>query len=441
MKRRNFIRGLGLGSAALVTAKAAGVAADPASTPLPPFDYGKILTLDDAITEEGLVMVRIELKGHPDKKPYVHKGKIRVKGAKVRRMKAYFFEQDEDEFSGDLSTYQVSLHGNDTEVIVLWLAGASVDTGISLQGGNKCQLRISDILDNDEVELECDGMKVRANLLLDRETGEIRLADFGAAEPGEDFDFIAMADPQGGLADDEQQLDTRMKIHNAFIQESVALANGLDLDPLFTVIIGDVCDKWGYEKDLRQMNAFLSQLNSPVIYGIGNHETLLRSEFGPGYNMQAFDNYLSAQQAINGLDKLLYSFNAGNWHFVVWPDPLRPGFWETHPHYFDWLERDLENIPARTGPSRRHIPAYKLRRIGICQADIPGDPLQAWKRKIRPERPCAHPGQGFLQNGRLLQGHSTRQPAGRRLSSARFRGGGFLRWTHTGNRHGTYPGQ
>ena len=358
MKRRNFIRGLGLGSAALVTAKAAGAAEDPASTPLPPFDYGKIQTLDDAITEEGFVMVRIELKGHPDKKPYVHKGKIRVKGAEVRRRKAYFFEQDEDEFSGDLSTYRVSLHGDDTEVIVLWLAGASVDTGISLQGGNKCQFRISDILDKDEAELECDGMKVRANLLLDRETGEIRLADFGAAEPGEDFDFIAMADPQGGLPDDEQQLDTRMKIHNAFIQESVALANGLDLDPLFTVIIGDVCDKWGYEKDLRQMNAFLSQLNSPVIYGIGNHETLLRSEFGPGYNMRAFDNYLSAQQAINGLDKLLYSFNAGNWHFVVWPDPLRPGFWETHPHYFDWLERDLEKYRDRPGMVFQHVPVH-----------------------------------------------------------------------------------
>ena len=169
-------------------------------------------------------------------------------------------------------------------------------------------------------------MKIKANLLLDREIGEISLADFGATEAGKNFDFIAMADPQGGFPDDEQQLDTRMKIHNAFIQESVSLANNLDFDPLFTVIIGDVCDKWGYEKDLRQMNAFLSELNSPVIYGIGNHETLLRSEFGPGYNMQAFSNFISAQKAINGLDKLLYSFNAGSWHFVIWPDPLSVRF-------------------------------------------------------------------------------------------------------------------
>jgi len=358
MKRRKFIRGLGLGSAALVTAKNAGLNPDPANTPLAPFNYGKIRTLDDALTEEGLIMVRVALKGHPVKKPSVHRGKIKVKNAEIRRMKSYFFEQDEDEFSGDLSTYEVLLHENDAEVIVLWLADASPGTGISLRGGSNCQFTISDLLDNDELELEGDGMNIKANLLLDREIGEIKLADFGASEPGEHFDFIAMADPQGGLADDEKQLDTRMKIHNAFLQESVALANRVDFDPLFTVVIGDVCDKWGYEKDLRQMNAFLSELKSPVIYGIGNHETLLRSEFGPGYNMQAFNNFLSAQKAINGLDKLLYSFNAGSWHFVVWPDPLRPGFWETHPHYFDWLERDLQKYSDRPTMVFQHVPVH-----------------------------------------------------------------------------------
>jgi len=358
MKRRSFIRGLGLGSAALATSRPTGLNAGPAGTPLPQFDYGKVLSLDDAISAEGLIIVRIELKDHPEKQPFFHKGKIRVKDAKIRRMKSYFFEQDEDEFSGDLYTYEVHLHGNDTEVIVLWLAGASDNTMIYLQGGNKCRFRISDIVDNDEVELAVDGMKIRANLLLDREIGEISLSDFGAREPGEQFDFIAMADPQGGYPDDEKQLDTRMKIHNAFIQESVDLANQLDFKPLFTIVIGDVCDKWGYEKDLQQMNAFLAELNSPVIYGIGNHETLLRSAFGPGYNMQAFNHFLAAQKAINGLDKLLYSFNAGDWHFVVWPDPLRSGFWETHPHYFDWLEQDLEKYQDRPTMVFQHVPVH-----------------------------------------------------------------------------------
>ena len=137
MKRRNFIRGLGLGSAVLVTSKATGFKADPVNTPLPPFDYGKVLNLDDALSEEGLILVRIELSDHPDQKPYFHKGKIRVKEAEVSRMKSYFFEQDEDEFSGDLNTYEVNLHGDDTEVVVLWLEGASMDTGIYLGSRGK----------------------------------------------------------------------------------------------------------------------------------------------------------------------------------------------------------------------------------------------------------------------------------------------------------------
>jgi hypothetical protein len=358
MKRRNFIRGLGLGSAAVVTSRAAGYKDRSDSPALTPFDYGKIHSLEDAETAGGLIMVRIEMKGHPDKKPYFHKGKIRVRNATVQRMKSYFFERDEDEFSGDLSTYKVMLHEDDAEVIVLWLESASASTFISLEGTCKGRFLISEILENEEVTLVCKGMQVRANLLLDREIGEIALSDIGAGEPGDDFDFIAMADPQGGMADDEQGLDTRMKIHNAFLQESVALANRVAFDPLFTVVIGDVCDKWGYEKDLRQMNAFLSALNCPVIYGIGNHETLLRSSFGPGYNMQAFDHFLSAQQAMNGLNKLLYSFNAGNWHFVVWPDPLRPGFWETHPHYFDWLEGDLLKYRNRPTMVFQHVPVH-----------------------------------------------------------------------------------
>ncbi len=85
----------------------------------------------------------------------------------------------------------------------------------------------------------------------------------------------------------------------------------------------------------------------PVLFSVGNHETRYQIDFGPGYNMEGFNNYFEAQKKVNGLNKLLYSFNLGQWHFVVWPDPLRENFWETHPHYFDWLEQDLEKHKAR----------------------------------------------------------------------------------------------
>ncbi len=182
----------------------------------------------------------------------------------------------------------------------------------------------------------------------------------GINKPGDEFSFVALADPQGGNPDDKDGLKTRMKIHNAFIQESVDLARRLEFHPAFAMIVGDVCDDWGYKKDLVQMNSFLSELPCPVLYGIGNHETLLRSQFGPGYNMEAFSPYFAAQKAMNGLEKLLYSFNLGRWHFVVWPDPLRDNFWETHPHYFDWLERDLEKHKERPCMVFQHVPAHPI---------------------------------------------------------------------------------
>jgi hypothetical protein len=243
---------------------------------------------------------------------------------------------------------------------VFWIEEATEETMVSLAGKEKFQFTLEALLENLEMTGKMDGQDVKVNYLMDREIGEVTLAGLGIREPGEEFSFVAMADPQGGDPDDKQGLKTRMKIHNAFVQESVDLVNQLPFEPLFTMVIGDVCDDWGYEKDLVQMNRFLSQMKCPVLYGIGNHETLLRSQFGPGYNMEPFHNYLAAQQQINGMDKLLYSFNAGKWHFVVWPDPLRDNFWETHPHYFDWLEHDLFKYRDRPTMVFQHVPSHPI---------------------------------------------------------------------------------
>jgi len=100
----------------------------------------------------------------------------------------------------------------------------------------------------------------------------------------------------------------------------------------------------------------------PLLFTVGNHETAYNIKLTPGYNMEGFTNYFNAQKGVNGMDKLLYSFNLGEWHFVVWPDPLRSNFWETHPHYFDWLERDLEKYKDKPVMFVHHVP---LMPIGI----------------------------------------------------------------------------
>ena len=361
MKRRQFIKGVGISSAALATTHALGADQLQQSDELTAYNYGGIESLDDVISQEGLVVVRLAVEDNPQTAGHFLSGRIKTKKAIIARARSYFFENDE-EFITDPLSYETGTMGTDKEVMVLWLEDASEKTSVHITGGQGFQFSLIELIETGELSAALDGVTIKVNFLLDREIGEIALADFGAGEPGDEFSFVAMADPQGGLPDDSKGLQTRMKIHNAYIQESVNLANRLEFDPAFTVVAGDVCDDWGYEKDLVQMNAFLSRLKSPVLYGIGNHETLLKSEFGPGYNMDPFGNFLAAQKAINGLDKLLYSFNAGRWHFVVWPDPLRMNFWETHPHYFDWLERDLEKHKERPTMVFQHVP---IQPIGI----------------------------------------------------------------------------
>jgi len=341
MKRRHFIKGVGISSAALATARVYGHSETPYPGKLSEYHYGRPESFSDVISSEGLVVIRFALEGDPGAETVRLSEKIKVKKAQVDRIKSYFFNPR-------------------NEVLVLWLKDASEGSVVELKGHPDSRFTLEELLENGELSLPMDKLDLKINFLLDRELGEISLKDLGILELAEDFSFVAMADPQGGLPDDKEKLKTRMKIHNAFIEESVDLVNRLDFDPLFTVVAGDVCDEWGYEKDLAQMNVFLSRLKSPVLYGIGNHETLLRSEFGPAYNMDPFNNFLAAQKAINGLDKLLYSFNAGRWHFVVWPDPLRNNFWETHPHYFDWLERDLEKHKERPTMVFQHVPIHPV---------------------------------------------------------------------------------
>ena len=126
------------------------------------------------------------------------------------------------------------------------------------------------------------------------------------------------------------------------------------------MIMGDVVDSQGEKGNFQTMHRYLSRLKSPVLYELGNHESKYSSKFEPGYKMDALNNYFAAQKKMNGLTKLLYSFNLGKWHFVVWPDPLRSHFWDNHPHYFEWLEKDLEKHKNRPTIMFQHVPIHPI---------------------------------------------------------------------------------
>ena len=193
------------------------------------------------------------------------------------------------------------------------------------------------------------------------EIGEIDPEKLSIPCGKDSYRFIIMADPQGGDPDFEGNgSKTRIKIHNAYIEESISTANALSPKSIFSLILGDFTDHQGEVENFERMIGFYEKLENPILLEIGNHETRYRSEFTPGYNMRAFENYFVAQRKINGLEKLVYSFDLGQWHFIVWPDPLRRDFWKLIPNYFDWLERDLDKNKAKPVFFFQHVPMHPI---------------------------------------------------------------------------------
>jgi 3',5'-cyclic AMP phosphodiesterase CpdA len=325
------------------------------------FQYPFPQQLEDAKNEEGFVVVRLVISGISKDYSDRLKGRVRSKRAQINRIKTYF-NLGNNEIDGGSYTYNLSAWEGDHHIIGLWLEDVSEKSELTCKvNSDRIKISLKDLLPNNEFEYQGSSYIVRANLLFHNEVGTINPGDVQIPSDQDNFRFIIMADPQGGDPDIENHgSNCRMKIHNAFIEESILTANALSPEPVFTLVLGDFTDYQGEEENFRQMIRFFEKLNSPILLEIGNHESRYRAEFTPAYNMSELKNYFAAQKKVNGLEKLVYSFDIGWWHFIIWPDPLRNNFWETRPHYFDWLERDLEKNKDKPTFFFQHVPMHPI---------------------------------------------------------------------------------
>lgn len=323
-------------------------------------------------SKSGQVLVRFEM-GSSGKEIYLS-GRLKVKEAKISRIEKYFFEDSEDELWPAENAWRcrttnrtystIPVGQQDLDVIVIWLDGACRDSKIEAEvNGEDFSFSIGQLLDKRQVLKQIDGAYISANLLFDNEVGEINPAEIGIKEKGEDFDFVIFTDTHAGKGN--------LKV-NSNIAGNIDLVNTLTPGPDFLIVTGDIVTGKGRKRDYDTMLGLFDKLRLPVLFGVGNHETDYKCRFGPGYSMTAFENYFDAQKKINGTDKILYSFNHGKWHFVVWPDPLRHHFWGTHPHYFDWLDKDLRKNKDRPTMFFQHI---SLMPVGV-------NPMNNYTNKI-----------------------------------------------------------
>ncbi len=286
--------------------------------------------------------------------------RLQCEGARIRRAKTYFSEIDALRLQQDQITWEMAGHTAQPYVLVVWLTPDQEVPELILEVGQTVTFSLLELFEQSGLTYTTDALTVSVGLLGSQEIGTVPASFFNLSAGAENFTFAVMADPQGGDSDDLSNGSiTRMKIHNAFIENSVDLVSLLN-DPAFCLVLGDIVDSQGQKTNFDHMLAYLKQADVPWLFSVGNHETKYQLTFGPGYDLSGFANYFAAQQAINGLTKLLYSFNLGRWHFIVWPDPLRNNFWQTHPHYFDWLEQDLEAHRDRPTFFLQHIPLHPI---------------------------------------------------------------------------------
>ncbi len=357
MKRRNFLRHIGLGTSGLILSGRAKASKFDTEDP----GDSSVSKYEDLLNRDGKVLIRITYSSSDPQVMQDHLGRISISKGRLDFIKTYFFNGGVDELDPIHRELKVISYPGSKDVLLLGIAGGSGATKISFPlGKNSRKVTIDEIIQSKDLILEEGKALVNISYLLDQEIGEIDPQSYGIKDPGDKFCFTVMADPQGGDPFALETVQTRMRIHNAFIDESVRLVNELEPKPAFNIVIGDIVDGQGYVADFRAMNNMLFKLKVPALYELGNHETRYNAEFSPGYNMSAFENYFAAQKEFNGMNKLLYSFNLGLWHFIVWPDPLRNNFWETHPHYFHWLEGDLEKHKDRPTIFFQHVPLHPI---------------------------------------------------------------------------------
>ncbi len=367
--RRTFLQQLSLSSSLLLANNPSG------------YQLGSNLadelypTLDSFQNEDGDYLIRIGVRC----KQLLSSGipaKVRVKNGKLRRAKSYFMEVEQWNLKANSLSWQMPGLTAYPYTVVCWITPDGTSPELSIQIDKKTTISLTELFAQQGLEYATDAMEVSVGLLGTQEIGTVDQSFFTTSSESNEFQFAVMADPQGGDAQDMTNGSiTRMKIHNAFIENSVSLVSLLK-NPAFCLVLGDIVDSQGQETNFEQMLAYFKQADIPWLYSVGNHETKYRLTFGADYDLSGFSNYLDAQKKINGMDKLLYSFNLGKWHFIVWPDPLRKNFWETHPHYFDWLEHDLAQHQGKPTFFLQHIPAHP---IGI-------DPLVSYVESVEVKR-------------------------------------------------------
>jgi 3',5'-cyclic AMP phosphodiesterase CpdA len=174
------------------------------------------------------------------------------------------------------------------------------------------------------------------------------------------FRFVIIADPQVGAEGNKSKVAyNAMKETEAIASEVNNMARKAD----FVVHLGDLVNTFTPESEANYRR-LAGLFNPHNILVHGNHDTY------PPYK-----SYLKLQKDVTGVDLPYYSFDAGQWHFIVTPcnlNGITPAERKTEKAMLEWLEKDLAENSHRPTIFFNHLP---LMPQGLSQTEFYHFPL------------------------------------------------------------------
>lgn len=168
------------------------------------------------------------------------------------------------------------------------------------------------------------------------------------------FRFFINADPQMGPENTEKK---GLKILNELLENFVAEVNQKNKEkPVdFVVYNGDLV--WDpYQDAFDNFTRIVSKQEVPVKLVHGNHD---------GYNDDP--KFFEAQKKLSGYQKLNYSFDYGNWHFVVVGAQEKYLYESQKEKQLNWLKKELSDNKHKQVMLFMH---YHIMPVGLSQMEF-----------------------------------------------------------------------
>jgi predicted MPP superfamily phosphohydrolase len=212
---------------------------------------------------------------------------------------------------------------------------------------------------------------------------------------GDNFRFVINADAH-----------VSREVHNQLLRDFVKEVNAMNPQPAFVIFNGDIYERNGFPQTTDTLLRIVKDMKALPIAVTGNHDCR---------DFDVDKIFRPVQKAFNGTTGDTFSFDAGQWHFVVMPTRELLMTREKEQAFLDWLDKDLKANRSRPTMAFMH---YHVLPVGMSQLEFYTYSIEYKNRLMATLR-----GTTRAPTSSLLPARSSRGLSARSTGSTRWRAG------------------